>query len=78
MRLLRSKKLVYSSKDEGISLRLSNDQAKGGDINLALVIDQESSLEIKRAIQRAIKAKIGEQKIDIIIDRASYEDPFLN
>lgn len=57
-------------------MRLSNDQAKGGDIDLALVIDQESSLEIKRAIQRAIKAKIGEQKIDIIIDRASYEDPF--
>lgn len=61
-----------------------NDAAKGGDIDLLLVMANEQAvqqlLEEKHKILVAIKSQIGEQKIDLLI--ASPEriknDAFLN
>jgi predicted nucleotidyltransferase len=52
----------------------ANDAEKGGDIDLlveSLVLDFNAKLEILAAI----KAEIGDQKIDLVLSRNRFEDP---
>lgn len=59
-----------------------NDQAKGGDIDLLLLIEPQQEREIrliKHILLREIKSRIGEQKIDFVIATSDgmANDPFL-
>ncbi len=49
-----------------------DDNAKGGDIDLYLVVPNQNNLAIKR-IKFLVKLKrdIGEQKIDVVFDRVN-------
>lgn len=62
--------------------RLDNDK-KGGDIDLMLIVSTEAKEKIKRVKHRIlseIKKNIGDRKIDLLIcDTASLDtDPFLS
>lgn len=47
-----------------------NDERKGGDIDLYIVPDQQTDLGRKKiAFLAELKRRIGEQKIDVVLDR---------
>jgi predicted nucleotidyltransferase len=49
-----------------------DDSRKGGDIDLYVVADQQSQLGEKRIdVLTQIKQKIGDQRIDLVIDRGT-------
>lgn len=74
-------------KDQRATLYLfgsrTNDQSKGGDIDLALITDEpQLATEIKARkhhLLAQIKDRIGDQKIDLIIQsrETAAQDPFL-
>ena len=54
----------------------TNDNAKGGDIDLLILTKEKLKLEEKWAIRREIEKLIGQQKIDIVIFTFDDVNPF--
>ncbi|BDQ02002.1 MAG: hypothetical protein KatS3mg036_0920 [Ignavibacterium sp.] len=52
------------------------DDRRGGDIDL-LVVSKKLTKKDLRKIKRAFYNKFGEQRIDIILDNGSSDDPFI-
>ena len=79
--------LVERAKNEHVELRLYgsriNDQLKGGDIDLLLLVENPNLItqlqEKKHHVLAAIKKRIGDQKIDLLIadKNTMHADPFL-
>lgn len=80
------KGLLLYLQDHSAQLRLYgsrvDDQLKGGDIDLLLIVSGQQQAKLtgeKHVILTAIKKNIGEQKIDLLIATEGMltEDPFL-
>jgi predicted nucleotidyltransferase len=54
----------------------TDDNAKGGDIDLLILTDSKLKLDDKWAIRREIEKLIGQQKIDIVNFTFDEENPF--
>jgi predicted nucleotidyltransferase len=54
----------------------TDDNAKGGDIDLLILTDAKLKLDDKWAIRREIEKLIGQQKIDIVNFTFDEENPF--
>jgi len=54
----------------------TDDNAKGGDIDLLILTDTKLKLDDKWAIRRKIEKLIGQQKIDIVNFTFDEENPF--
>ena len=53
----------------------TDDQAKGGDIDLLIVSNKVSKKDI-RSLRLEFFKHFGEQKIDIVLDDGSFQNPF--
>ncbi|MDI6767817.1 MAG: nucleotidyltransferase domain-containing protein [Bacteroidota bacterium] len=54
----------------------THDRARGGDIDILIISEDEVSLEENLRIKIDLKEKLGDQKIDLICQTASHLSPF--
>ena len=84
---MRLSEFQYQSIKKVVAENLSNyelklfgsrtdDNAKGGDIDLLILTDTKLKIDHKWAIRREIEKLIGQQKIDIVNFTFDEENPF--
>jgi len=67
-RVLSAEVFIYGSR--------ANDRARGGDIDILIISEEEIPLEENLRIKIDLKEKLGDQMIDLICQTAGKLNPF--